>query len=349
MSDVDRSGVEPGLRAFLQAEDAYDGPPLVCLSPGQARAAFGHATRAWWGPVDAVGAVADIEVPGSSEGIRARVYTPATVGPHPGVVFFHGGGWVVGDLDTHDGPCRSLCNRAQAVVVSVEYRKAPEHPFPVPLDDAWQALRWVRDNSASLGFGADALVVAGESAGANLAAVVARRARDAGIELAAQVLVYPVTDCVFRTESYRQRGEGFGLTGSEMRWFFDHYARGQDWAQSEIAPLRIGDLSGLPPAYLVTCEFDPLRDEGRSYAERLRAAGVPVVHQHLADAIHGVFLMNAVTPVTATLIGGIARYVCGITTVTSTDVARGHPGHEPQEVHAIEAGHRPVVDDSTQS
>lgn len=309
MADVDRTGVEPGLMSFLLAEDAYDGPPLVCLSPGEARAAFGPATRRWWGAVDAVGALADIEVPGSGHGIRARVYTPATVGPHPGVVFFHGGGWVVGDLDTHDGPCRALCNRAQAVVVSVEYRKAPEHPFPVPLDDAWQALLWVLDNRVGLGIRPDRIVVTGESAGGNLAAVVARRARDAAIELAAQVLVYPVTDCDFQTESYLQRGEGFGLTGSEMRWFFDHYARGQDWAQCEMAPLRIGDLSGLPPAYVVTCEFDPLRDDGRAYADRLLAAGVPVVHEHLADAIHGVFLMNAITPVTARLIGGIASYV----------------------------------------
>ncbi|MGH9180392.1 MAG: alpha/beta hydrolase, partial [Acidimicrobiales bacterium] len=275
--EVDRSGLEPALAAFLDEEEARAGPPLECLRPDEARSAVNTAMRRWWGPVEPVGRVEDVGLPGAGPPVRARVYWPGTGGPHPGVVFFHGGGWVLGDLDTHDGPCRRLCNQARAVVVSVEYRKAPENPFPAGLDDAWRGLRWVGGSADALGILRERVVVAGDSAGANLATVVARRARGAGFALSAQVLVYPVADCDFGTGSYTRFGQGFGLTTTHMRWFFDHYAPAAKRHLAGISPLRAGDLSGLPPTYLVTCGFDPLADEGGAYAQRIRAAGVVVV------------------------------------------------------------------------
>lgn len=341
---MDRYGLGAGLAALLDEEDARGEPPFSRLGPHQARASLGAVVRRWWGPVEPVGWVEEITLPAPMGPIRARVYDPGTPAPRAGVVFLHGGGWVLGDLDTHDGPCRALCNRAGAVVVSVEYSKAPEHPFPAGLDDAWAALGWVVANAASLGLRPDRILVAGESAGANLAAVVAVRARDAELALCAQVLVYPVTNADLGSESYERYGNGYGLTVADMRWFLDQYAAGQDRFQPEISPLRATRLHGVCAAYVVTCEFDPLRDDGVRYVDRLRRARVPVVHDHLADAIHGVFLMNGVTPVTAGLIDRMAAYVGG-----SRDVARREAGHELEEGDAIEVGHRPVVDDPPKS
>jgi acetyl esterase/lipase len=224
-----------------------------------------------------VAQVSDVTIPVRDGTIPARVYAPRR--PRATVVWFHGGGWVLGGLDTHDAMCRTLANAAQSRVVSVAYRLAPEHPFPTPLEDAWCALRWAA--------GAQPLVVGGDSAGGNLAAVCALRARDrGGPALALQVLVYPVTDHDFT--SYGDRGTM--LTARSMEWFWDQYlpdpaAR----ANPEASPLRASDLSGLPPAVVVTAEHDPLRDEGRAYAQRLRDGGVDVTAHHYADMAHPFF------------------------------------------------------------
>src|SRR5690349_1549625 len=207
--------------------------------------------------------------------IPARVYAPED--PQATVVWFHGGGWVIGGLHTHDAMCRTLANAAQARVVSVAYRLAPEHRFPTALEDAWTALRWVAATYPEA-----PLVVGGDSAGGNLAAVCALRARDrGGPALALQVLVYPITDHDLATRSYRERGDGPSLTRRAMEWFWDQYVPDPaQRANPEVSPLRAVDLSGLPPAVLVSAEHDPLLDEGRAYAQRLRDAGVAVTVHH---------------------------------------------------------------------
>jgi acetyl esterase len=207
----------------------------------------------------------------------------------PGVVFFHGGGWVRGSLQTHDNPCRALANAGQCVVVAVDYRMAPEHRFPAAIDDALAATRWVADNAARLGIDASRLAVVGDSAGGNLAAVVALLARDqGGPPLRFQVLIYPVIDPNFDTPSYLANAQGYMLTREAMRYYWREYLGPEgdpsDWRAS---PLRAADLTNLPPALVITTEFDPLRDEGRAYADRLREAGVPVEFHEYPGMVHG--------------------------------------------------------------
>ncbi|UPW01626.1 alpha/beta hydrolase [Halorussus gelatinilyticus] len=237
--------------------------------------------------------------------IPIRVYRHADPGgdadPAPVLVYYHGGGWVLGTLDSIDGVCRRLARRGECVVVSVDYRLAPEHPFPAAVDDADAALRWVADHAASFGGDPERLAVGGTSAGGNLAAVTALRARDARRDserddppaVARQFLFYPITDYAFDTDSYAENADGPLLTEADMRWFWDRYLRSDvDGANPYASPLRAPDLSGLPPATVVTCGFDPLRDEGVAYAERLAAAGVEVRHDHHPDQPHG-FLSTA--------------------------------------------------------
>jgi acetyl esterase/lipase len=213
--------------------------------------------------------------PGASGDLRYRLYRPATPGPHPVTVYYHGGGWVLGSHDSDDPLCRDLCVRADSLVVSVDYRHAPEHRFPAAVDDAFAALRWVSSNAEALGAEPGAVAVAGWSAGGNLAAVVCRLARDAGgPAIAGQLLLTPVTDSdLAGSPSYLENAEGYVLTKNLMHWFFDHYADPTQRNDPRVAPLRAADLSHLPPAVIVTCEFDPLRDEGAAYAKALAAAG----------------------------------------------------------------------------
>jgi acetyl esterase len=225
----------------------------------------------------------------------ARVYSPAASGPASGsapgvVVYYHGGGWVVGSVNAWDASCRALAVASGCDVVSVEYRLAPEHVFPAAADDAFAALEWVA-SPAGLAAGRP-IVVAGDSAGGNLALVAALRARDAGgPALALQVLVYPVVDCDLDRKSYHEYdGDSFIVNRGDMVWFWNHYAPDPAVRVNPYAsPLRAGDLTGLPPAYVITAEHDPLRDEGFECAERLRAARVPVEHRHFGSQIHGFF------------------------------------------------------------
>lgn len=240
--------------------------------------------------------VEDLEVPGPAGGIRCRLYRPLGAGPFPLVVFFHGGGWVVGDLDTHDGPCRALAHDSGACVLSVDYRLAPEHRFPAAVDDAFAAFRWAARRAADLGCDPDRVAVAGDSAGGNLAAVVAiLAARGAGPRPAAQLLVYPVTDLSTKHESYRLFATGFFLTGADMDWYRGHYLAGESAAlDPRASPLLAPDLAGVAPAIVVTAGFDPLRDEGEAFARRLADAGVPVRLRRHDGQVHG-FLHTAAT------------------------------------------------------
>jgi acetyl esterase len=243
-----------------------------------------------------VGRVEDRRIPGPAGEIPVRIYTPEGSGPFPLIAFFHGGGFVLCSLETHDELCRAMCRDAGAVVVSVDYRLAPEAKYPAAADDCYAATAWCAAHAAELGADAARLVVAGDSAGGNLAAVTALRARDLGApRIRHQVLIYPATHCDFDTPSYRENAQGYFLTADAMRWFWAHYLENPAQASEPYAcPAHAADLKGLPPATVITAEYDPLRDEGEDYAAQLRAAGVPVVLKRYDGMIHGFVSMGDV-------------------------------------------------------
>ena len=278
--------LQPDVAALLDALAELGVPPLESMSVADARR-FIVASAATMPPGPEVGEIVDGELPGAAGPLAYRLYRPSSPGPHGIVVYFHGGGWVVGGATSDDPFCRDLCVRSGAIVVSVDYRHAPEARFPAAVDDALAAVRWVADRAAALGGVPGKLAVCGWSAGANLAAVVCQLARDAGgPAIAGQVLVTPATDCDFTRASFAENGEGYVLTAALVRWFWNHYADPADRQNPKASPLRATSLAGLPPALVVTCEFDPLRDEGRAYAEALSAAGVDARHLPCRGQIH---------------------------------------------------------------
>lgn len=281
--------VDPQIQALL---DKGTGVPAThTLSVAQARAQY-EARIGIMAPPAAVGAVSECIIKGPGGDLRLRIYQPAGTGPFPMLAFYHGSGFVLCSLDTHDGICRNLCSGAGCVVVSVDYRLAPEYKFPAGLDDCVFATRWIAENAAELNGDAGRLAVGGDSAGGNLAAAAALRIRDeGGPPLCGQLLIYPVTDYYAPgTPSYAENAEGYGLTRDTMRWFWNHYLRDPaDAAQPYASPLRASNFGGLPPAFVVTAEYDPLRDEGGLYAEKLRAAGIPSVLSRWAGMNHGFF------------------------------------------------------------
>lgn len=252
--------------------------------------------------------VIDRTIPVGDHEVGLRTYRPSTPDGRellPTVVFLHGGGWVIGDLDTHDALCRRIAAGLPAVVVAADYRLAPEHPFPAPLEDADAATRWAADHVDELGGDPDALVVAGDSAGAAMATVVARRVRDTGgPRLAAQLLLYPVTDLSMVHASYIEMADGPGLTAATMAWFIGHYDGPAD--DPDASPMAANDLAGLPPAVVTVAGHDPLRDEGDAYARRLADAGVPTVHRRHEDLVHAYALMETVPPAMSALAADLA-------------------------------------------
>lgn len=256
------------------------------------------------GEAVALASVSDRTIPGPAGEIPVRVYTPAGEGPLPVVVYFHGGGFVLGDLEVVDKPCRQLADAADAIVVSVGYRLAPEHRYPAAFDDCYAATEWVAANAGQLGADPSRLAVAGDSSGGNLAAAVALAARDRnGPSLSAQLLVYPVLDFDFTSDSYRRNGEGYILTRQAGTWFWGHYLGEQDPGADPCAfPARATSLAGLPPAYVATAEYDPLVDEGEAYASRLAEAAVPVTAKRFDGLLHGFFWSLAAIPSAASVI-----------------------------------------------
>jgi acetyl esterase/lipase len=295
--DEDRAQLDPQARALVERAAAAGAPPLDALSAHEARRAYRESRAALAAAPLHVEEIRELSIPGPEGPMRARLYRPrAAEGPLPGMAYFHGGGFIYGDLDTHDGVCRGIAHSARCTVVSVDYRLAPEHPFPAAVEDAVAATRWIAANASALGMDPDRLVVAGDGAGGNLAAVVALSAREAGgPDIAMQVLVCPVTDFSRESESVARFGEGYLLTRESMRRVKRSYLRDErdakDWRAS---PLGMEDLSRLPPAYVITAGFDPLRDEGREYAERLIGAGTPATLECFEGQVHGFLVAGAV-------------------------------------------------------
>ena len=280
--------LDPQIQAVLEEQAAAGLPPVNELPLDEARANYEKDCREQWGALDEVAEIEDAD----ADGVPVRIYRPSADEERSmALVYFHGGGWVIGSIDTHDGPCRALAKRTGVVVVSVGYRLAPEHKFPAGLDDAWTATQWVYNRSADLKLDSERIGVAGDSAGGTLAAVVARRGRDFGVPLALQLLLYPATDSVCNTESFSVFSEGYGLTRDTMRWYWQQYLGDADGANPDASPLQTKELHGLPRAIVVTAEADILRDEAEGYAQRLFLSTVETEGYRYDGMIHGFMRM----------------------------------------------------------
>jgi acetyl esterase len=289
--------LDPQVKVLLERMGAAGAPAMETLPPAEARLMYQQFTQL--GRVEEVARVDDRVAPGPEGDVPVRVYTPvAAVGLDPAgvLVWFHGGGWVVGSVNTADATCRALANRSGAVVVSVEYRLSPEHKAPAALEDCLTALTWTVENGELLGVTSAKLAVGGDSAGGNLAALLCQRVRDEfGPQIDFQLLVYPVTDLTLGHPSMADNGEGYLLTKAGMAWFVGHHlSQEHDPKDPLVSPLYVDRCDGLPPALVITAEFDPLRDEGEAYARRLEEAGVPVQAVRFDGMVHGFFEMSGV-------------------------------------------------------
>ncbi|RQH01263.1 alpha/beta hydrolase [Natrarchaeobius oligotrophus] len=290
----------PDARAFLRRYEAADVPPFEEVTPREARELMERMQPPAESTVS-LESVEDRTIDGPRDDLRVRIYDPGTGGEReaaasrPGILYFHGGGWVLGSVETHDGTCRTLAAESGYPVVSVDYALAPEHPFPAGLCDCYAALEWLADAASELGIDPDRIALAGDSAGGNLAAATALLARDRdGPSIAYQVLVYPVTGDPTDTDAYEENADGYLLTADEIAWFRRHYFEDPiDEGNVYAFPRRAADLSALPPATIVTAGFDPVRDDGAAYADRLEEAGVAVTYRNYEDMIHGFFGMTA--------------------------------------------------------
>lgn len=290
--------IDPQMQAVIEGAAQSALPPYCTVSAVEARRLYKETRAALSPPVPEVAAVRDLAAPGPAGPIPLRLYRGLGTAAElalPVLVYFHGGGWTIGDLDTHDIVCRTLANRARCAVIAVDYRMGPEHRFPAAVDDCLAATRWVAEQGAALGIDAARIAVGGDSAGGNLAAVVAITLRDAGGPvLVFQALVYPATDQRLDTASHMSFAQGYLLTRDNMLWFRDNYLLPGDYDDWRASPLRAADLARLPPAHIITAGYDPLLDEGRAYSDRLVAAGVPVLYECFEGMAHGFLTMGGV-------------------------------------------------------
>jgi acetyl esterase len=288
--------LDPDAAAVYKAFQEANRPPYETVSPAEARQLY-LAGRVVSNPEPPeLESAKPLAIPAPHGSIPARVYTPKQLrkadGLSPCLVFFHGGGWVIGDLDSHDVVCRKLAHEGELIVIAVDYRLAPEHRFPAAVDDAIAATKWVADNARQLGIDAARISVGGDSAGGNLAAVVALAARDNGPKLAGQVLIYPATDFAMNTPSHAEPETSILLRHSVVKWFCNHYLGDADIDDWRASPARAKSLAGLPPAYVLIAGGDPLRDEGDEYAKRLKQAGVAMTYRYFPGQFHGFFTMG---------------------------------------------------------
>jgi acetyl esterase len=289
--------LDPDAAAVYKAYQEAGRPPYETVTPAEARQLY-LAGRVVSNPEPPeLESAKPLAIPAPHGSIPARIYTPKTLrranGLAPCLVFFHGGGWVIGDLDSHDVVCRMLAHEGELIVISVDYRRAPEHQFPAAVEDSVAAAKWVADNARQLGIDPAKISVGGDSAGGNLAAVVALAARDGnGPKLQGQVLIYPATDFAMNTPSHSEAETSILLTHSVIKWFCNHYLGGADIDDWRASPARAKTLAGLPPAYVLTAGGDPLRDEGDEYARRLKQDGVPMTYRHFPGQFHGFFTMG---------------------------------------------------------
>jgi acetyl esterase len=289
--------LDPQMKAILDQAAAAGGKPFHQLTPVEARQAIDSMFAAFRGTPVEVGKVDDRTIAGPGGQIPVRIYRPAGAGPFGVLVYFHGGGWVIGNIETHDATCRQLTAGAGCVTVSVDYRLAPEHKFPAGPEDCYAATKWVAENASSLNVDPNRIAVGGDSAGGNLAAVVALMARDrGGPKLGFQLLVYPATDCADDTPSHREFAEvspDYILSRADMEWFWGHYLGPNDRTNPTACPALAKSFTNLPPAFVVIAEVDPLRDEGEAYAEALRRAGIKVRVKRYNGVCHGFFSMSS--------------------------------------------------------
>lgn len=283
------ANLDPQAEQYLQAINQM--PPIHKMDPKIVRDMLSKAPRPSV-KLEPLSKVEELMIPVSKdEEIKCRIYTPEGQGPFPLFIYYHGGGWVLGDIESTDASCRMIANRTESIVVSVNYRLAPEYKFPTAVEDAYSALEWVYEKGSSFNGDVSRLAVGGDSVGGNLATVVTMMARDRkGPDITAQVLLYPPTNLKCNTESHQTFAKGFGLDREQLLWFRDHYLRNdKDICNRYASPLVAEDLIGLPPALVITAENDVLRDEGRAYADRLKKFGVQVVYACESGMVHGFF------------------------------------------------------------
>jgi acetyl esterase len=286
----------PEIKAFLEA-GAKAGLPQVWEAPLHVIRRNTQTRPALAGPAEPILEIENKFIPGPTADLPIRIYRPTNNPTAPAIVYFHGGGWVLNFLDIYDASLTTLANRTGATIISVNYQKAPEHPFPIPFDDCYATLEWVLANSEVLRINRQSVAVAGDSAGGNLASAVALKARDQKIELAYQLLIYPCNERNFETPSYIKNATGYGLSTQAMQWFWDQYLQGDSHDQNPYAiPARAASLKDVAPAIIVTAEYDPLLSDSEQYVELLKASGVDVRYREFKGMIHGFFSNLAVTP-----------------------------------------------------
>jgi len=299
----------PEIEAFLNRLDALN-LPQVWQAPVDEIRRNTQGRTITSGPVENILEISNRFIPGPTSDLPIRIYRPTVATNAPAIVYFHGGGWVLNFLDIYDASLARLANQSGATTIAVNYQKAPEHPFPIPFDDCYATLLWVVANATNLGIDENRIGVAGDSAGGNLAAAVALKARDNDIALSVQILIYPATDRNFDTASYKENATGYGLSTQAMQWFWDQYLQGSHHDENPYAiPMRASSFKALAPAIIITAQYDPLLTDGERYAELLHRDGVPVLYKGYEGMIHGFFTNMAITPTAQQAIDFIAYEV----------------------------------------